>query len=347
MSLALVTGANGWLGSQLVKALINGLPEVNIKAEPGRKIRCLILPNSSSSYISMFNQIETYEGDIRDINAVKKFCHDANNATLFHCAGVIHPNKGIKELYEVNVTGTENILKVAEYTGVCRVIIVSSNSPIGINKNLDQVFNETSVYNPYMNYGRSKMLMEKLVHFYQEKGKLETVILRAPWFYGIGQPKRQTLFFSMIKNGKVPIIGNGNNLRSMTYIDNLCQGLLLCEQIKKANGQTYWSAHERPYTMNEIVDIIEELLEKEFNMAVAHKRIRLPNLAGEIATSLDWLLQFVGLYNQKIHVLSEMNKHIFCSIEKAKQELGYNPKIALREGMKRSIKWCLDNEHKI
>jgi nucleoside-diphosphate-sugar epimerase len=57
---------------------------------------------------------------------------------------------------------------------------------------------------------------------------------------------------------------------------------------------------------------------------------------------LDAALQSLGQYNQKIHVLSEMNKNIACSIAKAEKELGYQPKIALEEGMRRSIEFCLN-----
>jgi nucleoside-diphosphate-sugar epimerase len=193
-----------------------------------------------------------------------------------------------------------------------------------------------------MGYGRAKMLMEEIVHEYQSQGGLETVIIRPPWFYGPDQPLRQTLFFKMIKNGQVPIIGDGENRRSMAYVDNICQGLLLCEQRSAANGQTYWIADRRPYTMNEIVDTVEHLLETEFGMQVAHKRLRLPNVVGDIAWLCDRMLQGIGLYNQKIHVLSEMNKTIACSCAKAQKELRYDPKIELEEGMRRSIRWCLE-----
>ena len=70
--------------------------------------------------------------------------------------------------------------------------------------------------------------------------------------------------------------------------------------------------------------------------------MRLPSIAAEIAYYVDAAIQATGLYHQKIHVLSEMNKNIACSIERARTELGYEPKIALREGMRRSIQWCLD-----
>ena len=91
--------------------------------------------------------------------------------------------------------------------------------------------------------------------------------------------------------------------------------------------------------MNEIIDTIERLLETEFGQACRHKRLRLPWIASEVAMLVDGSLQAVGLYHQKIHVLSEMNKHITCSIDKAKRELGYMPAIALEEGMRRSLRW--------
>jgi nucleoside-diphosphate-sugar epimerase len=273
---------------------------------------------------------------------MKAFCQDANGATLFHCAGVIHPTRGVKEFFEVNVEGTRNLLRAAANVGVRRAVVVSSNSPIGTNPRRDHLFTEDSPYNPYMGYGRAKMLMEEIVHEYQSQGGLETVIIRPPWFYGPDQPLRQTLFFKMIKNGQVPIIGDGENRRSMAYVDNICQGLLLCEQRSAANGQTYWIADRRPYTMNEIVDTVEHLLETEFGMQVAHKRLRLPNVVGDIAWLCDRMLQGIGLYNQKIHVLSEMNKTIACSCAKAQKELRYDPKIELEEGMRRSIRWCLE-----
>ena len=95
--------------------------------------------------------------------------------------------------------------------------------------------------------------------------------------------------------------------------------------------------------MNEIVDTIERLLETEFKQACAHKRMRLPGFVGDVAQLIDGSLQSIGLYNQKIHVLSEMNKTIACSVEKAKKELGYEPKVSLEEGMRRSLKWVWDN----
>ena len=92
--------------------------------------------------------------------------------------------------------------------------------------------------------------------------------------------------------------------------------------------------------MNEVIKTVEQLLEKEFGQRCAHKQIRMPNLVSDVAYTADNFLQKIGIYHQKIHVLSEINKNIACSVSKAKRELGFKPKIALEEGMRQSLQWC-------
>jgi nucleoside-diphosphate-sugar epimerase len=344
MSLTLITGAPGWLGTRLVRVLLEGLPDVPALSQPdhARSIRCLLAPGSNKSVLGELPaRVEITQGDLRDPNAVSSFLRNAAGATLFHCAGVVHPRGRTREFFSVNVNGTRNLLEAAENARVRRAVVVSSNSPFGFNINRDDRFDERSPYNPYMTYGRSKMLMEELVDTCHTHGNMETVIARPTWFYGPGQPLRQTTFFRMIRRGSAPLVGSGDNRRSMAFVDNVCQALLLCERTPAANGQSYWIADRGPYTMNEIVDTVERLMENEFGLTVAHKRMRLPSLASDVARLCDKLIQSLGLYHQEIHVLSEMNKTIVCSIAKAQRELGYEPNIELEEGMRRSLAWCL------
>lgn len=342
-SLAIVTGAAGWLGRRLTDVLANGLDSSAHSGRfPARNVRALVLPSEDKDAIRKLSErVTVVVGDVRNPEDCKKLVRDAKGATLFHSAGVIHPRR-VRDFYDVNVGGTEHMLEAAIEAGLRRAVIVSSNSPIGVNPRPDHVFDESSPYNPYMNYGRSKMHMELRVKEMHKQGKIETVIVRPPWFYGPYQPPRQTLFFEMIRDGKGPIVGGGENRRSMAYIDNLCQGLWLAGEVERANGEIYWIADEAPYTMNQILDTVERLLENEFRIPCAHRRLRLPGLASHVAWLFDKSLQALGLYNQKIHVLSEMNKTIACSVEKAKKELEYRPEVALEEGMKRSIAWCID-----
>jgi nucleoside-diphosphate-sugar epimerase len=341
--LALVTGAMGWLGLSVVEGLIKGLPDCEAFARPqmNLRVRCLIVPGQDARRLAaLSDRVDVVEGDLRSLDDCRRFSAGAAGAVLFHTAGVIHPQR-TSEFYEVNVEGTRNILDAAIEAGVRRAVIISSNSPCGCNPHPDHLFDEESGYNPYMQYGHSKMLMELAVRQRAAEHGLDAVILRPPWFYGPNQPPRQTLFFRMIRDGKAPIVGGGANLRSMAYTDNIVQGMLLAATRDEASGETFWIADERPYSMNEIVDTVERLLETEFGQRCAHRRLRLPSLASEVAGLADASLQRLGMYQQKIHVLSEMNKTIACSIGKARRVLGYRPHVDLEEGMRRSLKWTI------
>ena len=340
--LTLVTGAPGWLGTRLVRVLAHGLRDVPALAEPDRerRIRCLVAPGAPGHTLTeIAPDVELVPGDIRDPTAVGALFRDAEGATVFHLCGIIHPRR-IRELYAINVEGTRNVLAAATAAGARRVVAVSSNSPAGCNPRPDHLFDESAPDHPYMHYGESKRQMEALVR--EASARLETVVLRPCWFYGPDQPLRQTRFFTMIKQGRAPIVGGGESRRSMSYVDNTCQALLLAERSERARGQLYWVADRRPWTMNEIVDTVERLLEREFAIPVAHKRLRLPGVASAVAGVADRLLQAVGLYQQELHVLSEMNKTIACSVARAERELGYDPRVELEEGMRRSIRWCLE-----
>ncbi len=355
----LVTGADGWLGGRLLGALSRGISDCpGLEQPPAAEfIRALrhaplseaphdaqTMPShaGASDMSAAAVRVEFVRGDLRDPALCARLCAGAAGATLFHIAGVIHPRR-VRDFYTINVDGTRNLLSAAAQAGVRRAVVMSSNSPCGCNARRDERFDEDSPYNPYMHYGRSKQQMEQVAQRFHAEGRLEVVIIRAPWFYGPEQPARQTLFFRMIRAGVAPLVGDGENRRSMAYLDNLCQGLWRAAQTAAAAGRTYWIADAQPYTMNEIIDTIERLLETEFGQRCAHRRRRLPGWIAEAAGVVDATLQGLGLYHQKVHVLSEMNKTIACSIERARRELGYSPQIALEEGMRRSLRWLVEH----
>jgi nucleoside-diphosphate-sugar epimerase len=339
--LVIVTGAAGWAGSRLVETLAHGLPgdpEFAIP-QPNLRIRGLLLPGEEG-LVGIPERVEVVSGDLRDPGTCSALCREAKGAVLFHTAGVIHPRR-VSDFYDVNVTGTRTLVQAAVAAGVRRLVALSSNSPCGCNPHPDHLFDELSPYHPYMNYGRSKMEMEQVVTSTHRSGTIETVLLRPPWFYGPNQPPRQTLFFRMIRDGKAPVVGSGENLRSMVYVDNLCQGMLLAATVPEANGRTYWIADKRPYSMNEVINTVERLLESEFSRKCVHRRMRLPAVAPSVAFLADLVLQRAGFYHQKVHVLSEISRTIACSIARAEKELGYRPQIELEEGMRRSLAWCV------
>jgi nucleoside-diphosphate-sugar epimerase len=336
----LVTGASGWLGLNLVRCLLEGLPECDaLRESVSCPVRCLVPPGQSAPLAPLTHRVELIEGDLRSAEDCRRFCSDSDGAIVLHTAGVIHPRR-VADFYAINVAGTQHLLSAAVKGGVRRVVAVSSNSVCGCNPHVDHRFDEDSPAHPYQHYGRSKQQMEAALAACRMEFGLETVIIRCPWFYGPQQPARQALFFRMIRDGKVPIVGDGENRRSMAYVDNLCQGILLAAGNAEGDGKIYWIADHDPYSMNEIVDTVERLLITEFGQTCARRRVRLPGIVGTFAYHADSLLQSLGLYHQKIHVLSEMNQTIACSTARASRELGYRPTVALEEGMRRSLRWA-------
>jgi len=181
----------------------------------------------------------------------------------------------------------------------------------------------------------------ELAVFEAVAGGLDASVVRPPWFYGPFQPPRQTTFFRMVRAGKFPIIGGGQQLRSMVYVDNLVDGVLLAELVPQAHGRGYWIADARPYHVTEIVETVGRALRVE-GFSVKDGGLRLPAIAGRIAQVADGLIQRTGRYQQQLHVLGEMGTTIACDISASRFDLGYEPRVELYEGMRRSIRWCVE-----
>ena len=177
-----------------------------------------------------------------------------------------------------------------------------------------------------MGYGSSKLEAEQLVQRSHDRGDVETVIVRAPWFYGPFQPARQTQWFAAVRKGRFPLVGPGRSSRSMAFTGNLVSGLLLAETATAAPGRAYWIADAEPYELAEILAQVRAALAAE-GLEVSGGQPKLPALAGVVATELDRLLQSRGRYVQALHVLGELKDTIACDITRARVELGYDPQV--------------------
>lgn len=335
-STTIVTGAAGWLGRALLHRLT---------ADAQRhRLRVLVRTPQEEQLIAPIlegysGRVRVVVGDIADRDVVDELLDGAGfECDVLHTAGVIHPQR-IQELYDVNSTGTTHMVAAARAASVRRFVHVSSNSPFGTNPHPDDVFRSDEPYHPYLAYGRSKMEGELAVLDAIDRG-LDATIVRPPWFYGPYQPPRQTTFFKMVRAGRFPIIGGGQQRRSMVYVDNLVDGVLLAELTPQAHGRGYWIADQRPYRVTEIVETVGRALRDE-GFSVKEGALRLPAIAGRVAEIGDRLIQRTGRYQQQLHVLGEMDKTIACDISAARTDLGYAPKIELYEGMRRSIQWCV------
>jgi nucleoside-diphosphate-sugar epimerase len=319
-----VTGAAGWLGQNLVRAL----------AGSRGRVRCLVHePEDGSLLENVAPTVETVVGDVRDPATLDRLFETVSAATVFHAAGVIHPQRAVRELFDVNVGGTQLVLDRARRAGTSRFVHVSSNSPFGANATPTDRFTEDSPYNPYLGY-------EQLVQRSFERGDLATVIVRPPWFYGPFQPARQTRFFAAVRRGRFPLPGSGINQRSLVFTGNLVEGMLRAEVAPKAAGRAYWIADSEPCELQAVVEMVRAALRAE-GLTVSDRQPRLPAAAGVTAAILDRVLQSRGRYVQALHVLGELKDTIACDISRARSELGYHPSTSMFAGMRVSVRFCL------
>lgn len=327
-----ITGAAGWLGQNLVREV----------APHRSSVRCLVRTPEEATLLSLVGpNVLAVVGDVRDPTALDVLFEGTAGATVVHAAAVIHPLKRVQELHDVNVGGTQLMLDRARRAGSGRFVHISSNSPFGANPTPDDRFTEASPMNPYLGYGRSKADAEALVATAHERGDVEAVVLRPPWFYGPFQPDRQTQWFRAVRKGRFPLVGDGRNRRSMVYTGNLVHGVLRAEVAAKAPGQAYWIADGEPLDMRTILATVRSALEAE-GLPVSGGQPRLPRLAGVVAEKIDSFLQGRGRYLQPVHVLGELKDTIACDISLARRDIGYDPPTDLLEGMRASIRWCLE-----
>ncbi len=332
--LALVTGAPGWLGSRLVEALAGGFRSGAVDLPP-EGARILSMPGSDSRSLVELGNVEVAHADLRDDLLPDGLCEGVD--TVFHCAGTNHTSR-IRDLYRVNVQGTHRVLDAAIRAGVRRFVLVSSHSPAGVSADPAHRFTEDSPPRPYLHYGLSKLQAEGIVREAHEAGNIEAVIVRPCLYYGPHQPHRQTRFFRRVGRRRPVVFGVGDNVRSLSYVDNTVQGLLLAREIEKAAGNTYWIADKRPYSYIEILESLARALQVQI------EPLFLPRAGGEAARVVDAMLQSVGVYSPDLHRAGMEHANIAVTCDTAKRDLGYKPEIALDEGMRRSVSWCLQHD---
>jgi nucleoside-diphosphate-sugar epimerase len=328
-----VTGAAGWLGQNLVRSV----------APERERVRCLVQTPEEAALLSVVGpSVDPVVGDVRDPDALDRLLAGHAGATVVHAAAVIHPTGGVRELYDVNVGGTQLLVDRVRRHRAGRLIHVSSNSPFGANPGPDHRFTEDSPLHPYLGYGRSKAEAEGLVLAAHDRGDLEAVVLRPPWFYGPHQPARQTRWLRAVRRNRFPLVGDGTNRRSMVFTGNLVLAVLRAEVAPGAAGRAYWIADGPSPTMRGVLETVRAALGAEGLVVLGGAPPRFPRLVGEVAERVDGFLQDRGRYSQVLHVLGELKDTIACDTARAEVELGYRPETTLLDGMRASIRWCLD-----
>lgn len=318
----LVTGATGFTGGTLLKKLL----------KDGHEVRVLIRnPEKKEYFINQGAEVAT--GDLREpdnvFSAVKGVDGIFHIAAAFRAAGL--PDQ---TYWDINVTGTQNIMEAALKTGVRRVIHCST---IGVHGHVKEPpANEESAFNPGDIYQETKLAGEQCALLYFRKHALPVTVIRPAGIYGPGDLRFLKLF-STIKSGRFIMLGSGEIYFHPVFIDDLVNGFQLAMEKDSAPGQIFIIAGPGYITLNKLVNTIADTLE------VSPPKLHIPVAPVKIAAKLcEALCKPFGveppLYPRRVDFFTKCRAF---DISKAKNILGYNPKISLREGIRRTAKWYI------
>lgn len=316
----LVTGATGFIGTHLVKAFV----------EEGRDIRCLVRRTSNKSNLEKLG-VELIYGDLLDKDSLKRAVKGVN--VIYHLGGEVYSFK-IKDYYKINVQGTKNLLDNCLSSKIEKFIYFGSIAAVGPNPDRNKLLTEDDPCNPITPYGRSKYEAEKIILESFRQFKIPIVIIRLPTVYGPGQSQVLINFFQKVRNGKFYIIGTGEYLRSLCYIENLIDGVLLAEEKPEAVGEIFFISDKNVYTFKEIVQTIAEVEDKKNS-----NRTITPIIAKLAMFIFNAFQKIFKLNILKLYTIGTMTINLGCDISKAENILSYNPKIDLREGVKKTSQY--------
>jgi UDP-glucose 4-epimerase len=300
----LVTGGGGFIGSHLAARLV----------ADGHDVRVLdnFATGRRSNIDAIGGDVELIEGDIQSYERA----HNAVRGCeiVFHQAALPSVPRSIQDPLTSNATnviGTLNILLAARDEGVRRVICASSSSVYGANPTLPK--QEDMATMPISPYATAKLAGEGYCRSFGVGYGLQTVALRYFNVFGARQdPTSQyaavipNFITALLDGTPLTIFGDGEQSRDFTYVDNVVQANLLAVDAPDVSGRVFNIAYGQKVTLNELVTELQELIGTE---AEINYRPRRP---GDVPHSL-------------------------ASLERARTELGYEPRIDLREGLTRTI----------
>jgi nucleoside-diphosphate-sugar epimerase len=311
MALSLITGGAGFIGSNMVRFLL----------DKGQKVRVLdnFETGKHENLAEVADRIELIEGDIRDMAAVGRAVEGAE--VVYHLAALGSVPRSMKDpitTHDVNINGTFNVLMAARDEKVRRIVFASSSSVYGQTPVFPQ--HEDLPLAPISPYGASKAIGEIYFRAFYETYGVQSVCLR---YYNVFGPRQDPtsqyaaaipLFVSALMRDKSPtIFDDGEQSRGFTYIENVMQANWLAANVKEAHGEAVNISTKNAVTVNTVVNTIRKLLNKE-NI----KPVYVPPRPGDI-------------------------KHSLADVKKAKELIGYAPFVSFEEGIAKAIDWYKEN----
>ena len=322
MKRVLITGGGGFVGSHIVKQLRK------------KDIDCVVFGRNSYPKLTAMGA-ECIQGDISELSSLLQAMKQVD--TVFHVAALAGIWGKWDDYYRINVTGTRNVLTACKEKGVRNCVYTSTPSVVF---NGEDIINgdETLPYGEKVlcNYAKSKIMAEKLV-LESNSLELRTCAIRPHLVWGPGDPHLIPRLLARGRKKELKKVGNCENLVDISYVENVAMAHVLAaenlEATGTAAGQAYFISQDEPVNL---WDWVDELF-VTFDVAPIEKRVPFPiaYFAGAVLEGVHTIF-FPGKEPKMTRFLAEQLAKSHCfSMDKAKKDLGYIPKINTEEGMKR------------
>jgi len=252
---------------------------------------------------------------------------------IYHVAGTTFARRA-SDYFKVNHHGTETLVAEAlkRRDQIKRFVYISSLAAVGPARDGVPVDEDTTPA-PITPYGRSKLMAEEAVRVVADL--LPVTIVRPPAVYG---PRDYGIyeFFKAVKGGMFPMIGRRDKRVSLVHARDLADGIILAGESDKSIGRTYFISSPDDYSMRAVADLMAALMRRRLrSFAIPRPVAYSVAVAAEAAA---FLLGKPPVVNRdKVTDLSQTGWT--CSIERAQNELGYNPQVQLEEGLRETIAW--------
>jgi nucleoside-diphosphate-sugar epimerase len=318
----LVTGGSGFLASHLIRAL----------HERGHAVRALVLPSSETTPLERAG-VEIHTGDVRLPDTLAAAMREVD--AVFHLAAAIGVRRPLREYHAVNVTGTENVCRAALKAGVNRLVHVSSTSVYkqGLGVPVDETFPLAPPPDPY---AVTKAAGDSLVQRLIAEEHLPASIVRTSTIFGPGDHLNFGRIAQRVLAGTSIVIGSGRNRVPFASVDDVVQGLLLVLEHEVAEGEIYNITDDRCPTQ---VELLREIADQ---LGARMPRIHVPYglLYGTafLAERLAQATRSERAVVTRFGVLLYGADNQFA-IDKARHELGYEPRVSLRQGVSVAAEW--------
>ncbi|BDG07430.1 NAD-dependent epimerase/dehydratase family protein [Anaeromyxobacter paludicola] len=318
----LVTGAAGFVGHHLVAAL----------CARGCRVRVLALPEEDVS--SLGPEVAVHRGDVRRRESLDAPMRGAD--TVFHLAAVHGLWRPREEYRAVNVGGVENVCAAAAAAGVGRLVHVSSWTVYGMG--LSGAVREDQPLAPRPDdYAVTKAEADLLVQRRAREG-LPAVVVRPGTMFGPGDRVNFGRMADRLRDGKAVLIGRGDNALPFVDVTDVVEGMILAATRDGAAGEAYNLSTDAPITQEQLWRAIAE------ELGVPPPRLRVPFRALHAAAFVAEQVARIRPGTQPlvtrlgVELFGWENRH---AIDKARRELGYAPRVAVREGVRRAAAWYL------